>query len=167
MDVASALAGGDRRSIGRANEVASFVLAHAEHLPDLIDGLGHADPVIRMRCADAAVKVAAAESDWLVPFAGTLVAIAGTTTQQEVRWHLAQILPRLPLSPAERAAAVSVLFRYLDDDSRIVRVCAMTALWTLSGTDPGLRRKVAPRVRRFAEAGSPAERSRARKLLRG
>ena len=57
MDIASALAGGDRRSIGRANEVASFVLAHAEHLPDLIDGLGHADPVIRMRCADAAEKV--------------------------------------------------------------------------------------------------------------
>ena len=51
------LTGGDRRSIGRANEVVTAVLANPALLSELVPGLAHDDPLIRMRAADALAKV--------------------------------------------------------------------------------------------------------------
>ena len=53
------LAGGDRRSIGRSNEVVATVLADPELLSVLFSGLDHDDPLIRMRAADAREKIGA------------------------------------------------------------------------------------------------------------
>jgi hypothetical protein len=51
------LEGGDRRTIGRADDVAAFVSDHPELFPKLIAGLWSADPLVRMRAADATEKV--------------------------------------------------------------------------------------------------------------
>ena len=48
------LAGGDRRSIGRADEVAALAESDPGLLPLLISGMSNHEPLIRMRCADAA-----------------------------------------------------------------------------------------------------------------
>lgn len=53
------LEGGDRRSIGRSNEVADFVLRDRERFAELFEGLFHADARVRMRAADALEKVSA------------------------------------------------------------------------------------------------------------
>jgi hypothetical protein len=53
------LAGGDRRSIGRSNEVVDLVLREPKLIDIRFSGMRLNDPLIRMRCADAAEKVTA------------------------------------------------------------------------------------------------------------
>ncbi len=54
-DLLGKLQGGDRRSIGRADEVVADVLNDPALFDDLFQGMLHDDPVVRMRSADAVV----------------------------------------------------------------------------------------------------------------
>src|SRR5271166_6204805 len=94
----SILQGGDRRSIGKSNEVAARVLKRPDEFPELIELLWSDDPVVRMRAADAAEKASLQRHDLLAPFKAELLGLAEETEQAEVRWHLALMLPRLPLT---------------------------------------------------------------------
>lgn len=160
------LGGGDRRSIGRSEEVVADVLADPTLFEALFAGLTHADPVVRMRAADAVEKITATRPDLLPPHQMALLDIGRAATQQEVRWHVAQLLPRLALTAEERDEAVALLVDYLDDTSRIVQTFALQALADLAAQDATLR----PRVRALIEAqlatGSPAVKSRGRRLLK-
>jgi hypothetical protein len=51
--------GSDKRSIGRANEVAERVQREPRRFRELIECLGSDNPVLRMRAAEAAEKVSA------------------------------------------------------------------------------------------------------------
>ena len=85
--------------------------------------------------------------------------------QQEVRWHLAQMIPRLDLTAAERHSALEILINYLDDESKIVKTFSMQAMADLALQDPGLRPRVIPTLEQLTKTGSPAMRGRGRKLL--
>ena len=160
------LTGGDRRSIGRVSEVVDEVLARAKLFPIVVDGMLHDDPVLRMRCADAVEKISIRHPEWLQPFRGAIIKQIAHVEQQEVRWHVAQMLPRLRLSKIERQKAVTILVMYLDDESKIVKTCAMQALVELAEQEPSLRPRVTKLVQQHAEGGSPAVKSRGEKLLR-
>ena len=98
------LRGGDRRSIGRANAVAAEAAADPRKLAVLVEGLMDADPVVRMRAADELEKATAAVPTRLDPHKQRLIALAAEARQHKLRWHLAQMLPRLSLTLAERGA---------------------------------------------------------------
>ncbi len=166
MNLADALRGGDRRSIGRANEVSEHVLAHPESLPELLDCLKSEDLLVRMRAGDALEKVSARYAALLRPKAGSLLALAERATEQETRWHLAQILPRLDLQGDERKRAVAMMLDYADDPSRIVRADALTALAGFAEADAALRPRVATLLREAESSTAPAVRARARRLRR-
>jgi HEAT repeat protein len=159
------LSHGDRRSIGRADEVAFTVLRRPGYLPELAAGLWHPEPLVRMRAGDALEKVSRQRPDWLRPIGQDLLDLAARTEEQELQWHLAQLLPRVGLSVRQRKALVPVLRRYLQVPSVIVRVSALQALVELMGTDSKLRPLVRRQLLRALMEGSPAERARARKLL--
>jgi HEAT repeat protein len=159
------LSGGDRRSIGRANEVAADVLRKPVLFRALLEGLTHDDPVIRMRAADALEKVSAERPAILRPHKQHILAVAAESDQQEVRWHMAPLFIRMNLSPAQRAAAVEILLDYLRDKSGIVRTYAMEGLADLSIQDAALKSKVLPLLAKLTEIGTPAMRARGRKLL--
>lgn len=161
------LAGGDRRSIGTSGAVVQQVLADPAKLVAIIAGLSAADPVVRMRCADVAEKVSAAHPEWLQPHGKTLIDLAARATQQELRWHLAQMLPRLTLSVAEHRVAVKVMFDYLNDPSKIVKTFAMQALADFAQHDRSLRRRLPRVLVNILQSGSPAMQARARRLLAG
>ena len=160
------LAGGNRGSIGRSNEVVAQVLAYPAYFPDLFEGLSSDDPVIRMRVADAVEKISAQRAELLQPFKRKLLAIASSCTQQEVRWHAALILPRVTLTSKERAVALDILFDYLRGKSSIVKTFAMQALWDLAAGDPKLKAQIIPLIEELTLVGTPAMRARGRKLLR-
>jgi len=162
----SKLTGGDRRSIGRANEIAAEVVENPSLFPILVEGMRDGKPLVRMRAADAAEKVSARLPELLQPHKRTLLALAASTAEQEVRWHLALMLPRLRLGKAGRARAVEILRRYLSDKSRIVVVSAMEGLAAFAEQRPALRPDVIAIVRRLMRNGGPAVRSRGKKLLR-
>src|SRR5271166_4115704 len=115
------LQGGDRRMIGRSDQVAAMVSKAPELFPKLISGLWSEDPLVRMRAADAAEKVTRKNRELLQPYKGELLGLMAETEQQELRWHLAAMVPRLRLNAKEREIAMCSLNRYLEDRSSIVK----------------------------------------------
>jgi hypothetical protein len=165
--LSSILQGGDRRSLGRANQVAALVLGQPKRFPELLECMWCDDPVVRMRAADAAEKISAQKGELLHPFKAELLGLAGETSQQELRWHLALMIPRLPLTRAERKHAVALLKEFLNDRSSIVKTCALQGLAELAQGNPKLRSEAVGVMELASRTGTPAMKARARKLLPG
>jgi len=132
---------------------------------DLIAGLWSADPLVRMRAADAAEKATRKSPELLFPYRRELLGLMSETEQQEVRWHLAAMVPRLPLNAKERRMAVSSLTGYLEDRSSIVKTSALQGLADLAQDDPSLRPRLIEILREASGNGTPAMKARSRKLL--
>jgi HEAT repeat protein len=132
---------------------------------DLIGGLYDTDPVIRMRAADAIEKSTRQSPELLQRWKFALLAQASRLHDKEMRWHIAQLIPRLKLTPIERETAVQILMGYLNDKSSIVRTFSMQALADLAQNDGALCAKVTSLIERLTKTGTPAMRSRGRKLL--
>ncbi len=164
------LSGGTRASLGRTNQVVAEILADPSQFDALMACLAEdesdSDAVVNMRAADAVEKISRTRADLLAPHKLGLLGIAGGNDQIEVRWHLAQILPRLALTPREKVVALDILFDYLRDRSSIVKTHAMQALADFAARDARLRAKVMPLLEELTQIGTPAMRARGRKLLR-
>jgi hypothetical protein len=159
------LKGGDRRSIGRSEEVVQDVLNDSSQFYDLLLGMLHDDPVVQMRAADAVEKITASHPEYLDPYKSLFLEKIARVKQQEVRWHAAQIFPRLELNQSEADVAIEHLKAYLWDDSRIVRTFAMDSLAQFAERDPTLEPWVLTLIEEMVEDGSPAMQARGRKLL--
>lgn len=164
-DILKKLEGGDLRSIGRSEEVVQDVLANPELFGELISGMLYDDPVIQMRAADAVEKVTAIHPEYLRPHKRLILEQIAHIEQQEVRWHIAQILPRLVLDDEEVQTAIEILTGFLNDDSRIVRTFAMDSLAVFAERQPDMQPWVVALIEEMIEDGSPAMQSRGRKLL--
>jgi hypothetical protein len=158
------LSGGDRRSVGRSNLVVRRVLADPSLFGQVIEGLSSSDVLVRVRCADVAEKISRTHPDWLQPHTEILLRLAVQAVESEVRWHIAQMLPRLTLRADERRKAMRLLLTYLDDRCRIVSTYALRALVDLAEKDAELKDRLAPMLQVIARAGRAALRARARRL---
>ncbi len=144
---------GDKRSIGRSNEVVSEVLAKPTLFHVVFSGLSADDPLIRMRAADAVEKITAHHE-------------VAATGEKELRWHVAQMLPRLDLTAQERRRVFRMLLGYLNDRSSVARTFAMQALVDVARDSPALLPVARQRISKLAVTGSPAMKARGRKLLK-
>lgn len=166
LKITSVLAGRDRRSIGRSNEVARLVLREPRRFRELIKCLWDENPVVRMRAADAAEKVSAQKPRLLDRHKRELLGLLAEAEQIELRWHLAAMIPRLRLTAPERQRAATALQRYLEDRSSIVKTSALQGLTDLVQSDPVLRLKIKPLLEEAVRSGTAAMRARARILLK-
>ena len=165
-DILGKLKGGDRRSIGKSEEAVKDIAKTPALFADLFAGLFDVNPVIRMRAADAVEKSTRNSPELLRPWKRAVLEQISLLQEKEVRWHIAQVIPRLSLTPGEQEMAVQVLMSYLDDESSIVRTFSMQALADLAIRDGRLRSQIAPLIERLTRTGTPAMRSRGRKLLK-
>ena len=131
----------------------------------LIAGLWSEDPLVRMRAADATEKVTRGNRELLRPYKKELLGLMIEAKQQELRWHLAVMVPRLLLNAKERQLATSLLNSYLEDRSSIVKTFALQGLFDLAQDDPGIRPRVVEILREATQTGTPAMKARSRKLL--
>ena len=159
------LAGTDRRSIGKTNEIVTAVLADPGLFAALFNGILNDDPVLRMRCADAVEKITAVHPEFLRPYKKQLIQHVAKIEQQEVRWHVAQLFSRLKCTPKERRAVVEILEEYLKDKSKIVKTFSMQVLADLAEYDETLRLFSIRQLEKLTRTGSPAMKARGRKLL--
>lgn len=159
------LEGGDRRSIGCADEVAAIVTKNPRLFPELIAGLWSEDALVRMRAADAAEKVTREDCKLLQPYKKELLGLMAEAQEQELRWHLAAMAPRLSLENKERKFVTSLLHHYLEDRSSIVRTSALQGLADLAADDESLRPGVMELLREAIRSGTAAMKARSRKLL--
>jgi hypothetical protein len=164
-NILSLLKGGNRQTIGRADEVAARVTENPQLFGMLIAGLWSADARVRMRAADAAEKVTRKNREVLQRYKQELLGLLAAAEEQELRWHLAVMIPRLLLNAKERQRAAALLNGYLKDRSSIVRTFALQGLADLAEKDPGLRARVVEISHEAARTGTPAMRARSRKLL--
>lgn len=165
QDIIEKLKGGDRRSIGRSEEVVLEVLENPGLFDSLIHGILDDDPVVRMRAADAVEKVTIDKQFLLQPYKDLILDEIAEIRQKEIRWHVAQLLPRLKLTKDEEEKAISILKSYMSDDSRIVRTFTMDSLAYFAERHPTLETWVITLIEEMVEDGSPALKSRGKKLL--
>lgn len=122
------LAGGDRRSIGGANAAAAAVRRDPSRFDELWRCLGHREPLVRMRAADALEKYSRTSPAAFEVHKGDLLARTADDGTVEVRWHLIAIVARLRLSGDEALTLCAYLEdRLRHDASRIVKVAALQA----------------------------------------
>ena len=164
-DILDKLKGGDRRSIGRVDVVVAEVLDNTTLFDDLFSGMQHDDPLVRMRSADAVEKITALYPEFLELYKTTIIEEVAPIDQQEVRWHVAQIVPRLELRETEVDEVFDILLGYLDADSKIVKTFSMQALADLALQHAELIPQVTQILEEQVRTGSPAKKSRGRKLL--
>ena len=158
------LQGGDRRSVGRSEEVVADILGNPGLFSVLVEGLDADDPIVRMRAADAMEKITAFRPEYLAPHKKLLIALAAISREKEVRWHLAQMLPRLKLNRPELQHVVGILTEYFDDSSSIVKTLAMQALADIARQAPALRQPILFHLKELTLIGTPAMKARGRKL---
>jgi hypothetical protein len=163
--ILSRLGGGDRRSIGNVSEVVDAVLKEPDLFKDLVTGLFDEDPVVRMRAADAMEKISLENPRFLQPFKPELIRLARQTQQQELRWHTAQMIPRLKLTPKETETVTDIFFDYLNDKSKIVVTSAIQALSDLALKKGAASARMIRAIEKLIQTGSPAIQSRGKKLL--
>lgn len=141
------------------------VLSHPERFGEVFEGMLSSDPIVRMRSADAVEKITAQIPQVLQPFKEALIERVARSDQQEVQWHVAQLISRLGLTSGERAEVVSVLFEYLGSKSAIVKVFSMQALADIAERDASYRSVVIRRLESLTRTGTAAVRNRGRRLL--
>ncbi len=130
------LRGGDLRSIGASNKIVKEIDTQ-EEFDQLFRFLFHADRLVVMRAADAIEKISHRHPEYLQKHNKELFDIAGRNTEKELKWHLAQILPRLRLSKTDLDKSWKLLLIWAKDNrnSKIVRVNSIQALYELTLVD--------------------------------
>jgi hypothetical protein len=164
-NIVALLGGGERRSIGQADHVVAIVSKNPGLFPNLIAGLWSQDPLVRMRAADAAEKVTRKHPELLPPYKNELLGLMAEAKEPELCWHLAVMVPRLPLNCTEQQLVASLLNNYLKAPSSIVRTFALQGLADLARNDPGIRSSVIESLREATRNGTPSMKARSRKLL--
>ena len=164
-DLRCLLAAGDRRTTGRADEVAEAIVGQPHLFAATVALMLEGDAGVRMRAADAVEKASRKAPALLDVHRSVLLGPTAQIAQQEVRWHLLQILPRLDLSPVERRTAFAIAVASLAHASRIVVTEALTALFSLSENDAALRAEALHHAAAQSRSPYPSVRSRLKKLL--
>jgi len=108
----------------------------------------------------AAEKVTRRRRELLQPYKDDLLGLMAETQEQELRWHLAVLVPRLELNAWERQVAISSLHRYSEDRSSIVRTFALQGLVDFVKNEPDIRSRVIDIVRQATRHGTPAMKAR-------
>ena len=177
------LLGGDLRSTGEANAVAAEILEEVLQdepesqatgnllFSDLVGGLLLADPLIRMRAADAIEKITRQAPFLLQPYKNLFLREISAIQQKEVRWHTAVLLPRLELDNREQMCVIDILSGYMEEENQRKKKSSLVCTFTLQGLAEmamkycGLKEQIVPLVEEYVQTGTPAMRARGRKLL--
>jgi hypothetical protein len=156
-------------AVGRAEEVAALVLANPAKLSQLMRCLWDDDPGLVNRAAHALERITRDAMPIFAPMLASwktaLLGLLPEAAENKLRWHLALIVPRLALTPAECRRAAAALQSWLDDGSSIVKTMSMQGLVDLTRQAPSLLPEVLDLLRILSRSGTPAMRARGRLLL--
>jgi len=126
------LSGSDLRSIGESDRIVEAVTSQRA-FDGLMVYVFH-ERATAMRAIDAIEKITRSKPVFLQPHKADLLALADGKPEIEMKWHLALLLPRLPLDADEVQHVVALLQQWLTDrrESRIVRVNSLQGLYELT-----------------------------------
>ena len=161
------LTGGTRTSVGSADEVIQKLLKNTAGLSVIYDLFLDEDPVVAMRASYVAMKVAEQKPDSVEPFAKDLLKNLNLYTQQEVRWHIPQLLTHLNLTLAQRRKAYEVLMEWSETDkSKIVGYYSLQTAANFAETDDKLLQDFIPRLKKANKLGAKSIQNRCKKIAK-
>ncbi len=133
LDLIQYLKGGDLRSNAKAKELESLIKTQKD-FDALFHFLYSKDRLLIMRAADVLEEISRANPNYLWPHQGDILQFLKTAKHKEFKWHLAQMVGRLQLTPVQRQEASDVLTSWVTDssESKIVRVNALQALFDIN-----------------------------------
>jgi hypothetical protein len=161
------LTGGTRTSVGSADEVIQKLLKNTAGLSVIYDLFFDEDPVVAMRASYVAMKVAEQKPNSVEPFAKDLLKNLNLYTQQEVRWHIPQLLAHLNLTLAQRRKAYEVLMEWSETDkSKIVGYYSLQTAANFAETDDKLLQDFIPRLKKANKLGAKSIQNRCKKIAK-
>lgn len=92
--ISNKLKGGDLRSIGDVKTLLPEIISQ-QKFDELFEDLFSVDRSIVMRSADAIEKVTVSHPEYLKSHKKELLGLLNTAKHIELKWHLAQLVPRL------------------------------------------------------------------------
>ncbi len=131
-DFVNLLSGGDLRSIGKSNSVVSLTV-NQQDFDELFKLIFLDDQLLVMRAIDAIEKITLKHPNYLIKHKNEILNLSTVAHDKEFKWHLAQIIPRLSLTPHELTKAWKLLTNWALDknNSRIVRVNSIQGLFEM------------------------------------
>jgi hypothetical protein len=161
------LTGGTRTSVGAADEVIQVLLNDTDGLSAIYDLFLDEDPVVAMRSSYVAMKVAMLMPQSVSPFANDLVKNLHLYTQQEVRWHIPQLLVHVELTGAQKRKAYEVLMLWSETDkSKIVGYYSLQTAADFAKTDDTLLQDFIPRLKKANMNGAKSIQNRCKKIAK-
>jgi hypothetical protein len=162
------LQGGDLRSVGGANEVSKKIKSQ-DDFDQLFETLFSTDRKVVMRAADAIEKVTAKTPEFLKSHKKNILKLSQSAEHIELKWHLAQLLPRLRLTESEFSYVWKILRSWVmnEKESRIVRVNSLQSLYDLTQKDQTLRREFEKVMATVEREDIPSLNARIRKIMKG
>lgn len=159
------LLGKDLRSIGRVNEIIEFI-SDQESFDELFDLLMHHERLLVMRAADTIEKVTISRPEFLAPHKGQLLSLLKSSVHKELKWHLALLVSRLKLDDNEFDDVWDLITYWVQNpnESKIVRVNSLQALFELSKTRTQYKNKFFDLMGKLEHTSIPSINARIRKL---
>lgn len=119
-----------------------------------------------MRAADAVEKITARNKAYLESHKAQLLAILKSADHKELKWHIAQLLPRVELDQHELEDVWHKLTYWTlnRNEHKIVRVNALQGLFDLSRKFPGLQKDLDQTLNAVERELIPSMQARVRKL---
>lgn len=161
------LSGGTRTSVGQADQVIAKMIKAPAGLSEVYKLFLDQDPVIAMRASYVAMRVAEQKPESVKPFTKDLLKNLELYTQQEVRWHIPQLLVHLDLTKAQKRRAYEVIMNWAETDkSKIVGYYGFQAAADFAETDSELLQDFIPRIRKANETGAKSIQNRCKKIAK-
>jgi len=161
------LTGGTRTSVGAADEVIQKFLKNTSGISSIYELFLDEDPVVAMRASYVAMKVAEQKPDSVEPFAKDLLKNLNLYNQQEVRWHIPQLLAHLNLTLAQRRKAYEVLMEWSETDkSKIVGYYSLQTAANFAETDDKILQDFIPRLKKANKLGAKSIQNRCKKIAK-
>jgi hypothetical protein len=157
---------GDRLAAGRAPEVAALILKQPRMAAKVVECLWDENAGVANRAADALERASCRCPELLGPWKDVLLGRMADATEKKLRWNLALMIPRVPLTTSETERAAAVLRSWLEDQSSIVKTSAMHGLAGLARWNREMLPEVLDMLRILSRSGTPAMRARGRILLK-
>jgi hypothetical protein len=161
------LVGGTRTSVGQAEQVVKKALASAPLRREIYDMFLDDDPVVAMRASYVAMKMAQADPVTAQEFKKVVLKNLPGYTQQEVRWHVPQVLVHMKLTASERRKAYAVLMEWSETDaSKIVAYYGLQTAASFAEVDDALLEDLIPRLRKLNARGAKSISNRCKKIAK-
>ena len=159
------LSGGDLRSPGDTKSIIKLIV-NQDDFDILFSFLFITDRLVVMKAADSVEKITRINYRYLDKHKSSLLSLMSSAIDKELKWHLAQIVPRLKLSNCEKAEVFSTLKKWLLDknESKIVRVNSLQALSEICHNEETLTDSFGEALLIIANEGIPSLNARIKKL---